>query len=113
GFGKDRAKALELAFETAWKRLKLPGAGDGLSAGYFERWVPTGLAPALFMSTTAVNFGIPVLVAQVDWSYNPRSNVPATLSSARPVAAERSVPRPGPLTTGPQRLRAPRGQFQR
>jgi hypothetical protein len=113
-FDEDGAKALELAFETTWKRLKLSGAGDGLSAGYFERWDPTGLAPALFRSTTALNFGIPVLVAQVDWSYNPGSNVPATLSSARPVAAERSVPSPGLVTTVRQRAMAapgPQGRY--
>src|SRR5262249_28118032 len=95
-FGQDRARALESAFETAWKQLKLPGASDGLSAGYFGRWDPAGRAPALFMSTTAVNFGIPILVAQVDWSYNPVSNGPRTAALARSAGAARSPPSPTP-----------------
>jgi len=111
-FGQDRARALESAFETAWKQLKLPGAGDGLSAGYFGRWDPAGLAPALFMSTTAVNFGIPILVAQVDWSYNPVSNVPRTAASARSALAERSAPSPGLVKTVRDRLLAPDDQLQ-
>jgi hypothetical protein len=111
-FGQDRARALEFAFEAAWKQLKLPGAGDGLSAGYFGRWDPAGRAPALFMSTTAVNFGIPILVAQVDWSYNPVSNVPRTAALARSAAAERSAPSPGLVETVRDRLLAPDDQLQ-
>ena len=111
-FGQDRARALESAFETAWKQLKLPGAGDGLSAGYFGRWDPAGLAPALFMSTTAVNFGIPILVAQVDWSYNPVSNVPRTAALARSAMAERSAPSPGLVKTVRDRLLASDDQLQ-
>ncbi len=111
-FGQDRARALEAAFETAWKQLKLPGAGDGLSAGYFGRWDPAGLAPALFMSTTAVNFGIPILVAQVDWSYNPVSNVPRMAALARSALAERSAPSPGLVKTVRDRLLAPDDQLQ-
>jgi hypothetical protein len=109
-FGQDRARALESAFESAWKRLKLPGAGDGLSAGYFGRWDPGGLAPALFMSTTAVNFGIPILVAQVDWSYSPLSNVPTTPPSAR--SAAEAAPSPGLVNTVRDRLLAADDQLQ-
>lgn len=108
-FGQDRARALETAFESAWKRLKLSGAGDGLSAGYFERWDPGGLAPALFMSTTAVNFGIPILVAQIDWSYSPMSNVPTTPPSARSAA---EAPSPGLVETVRDRLLAADDQLQ-
>ena len=111
-FGQDRARALEFAFETAWKSLRGPGAGDGLSGPFFERWDPTGLAPALFMSATAVNFGIPILIAQIDWSYNPVSNVPATPTLARSAAAERTVLSPGLLKTVRDRLLAPEDQLQ-
>jgi hypothetical protein len=69
--GPDRARALESGFEAAWNNLGLSGAEPGLSGDFFERWEPTGPAPALFMSTTGVNFGIPVLISQVDWSFNP------------------------------------------
>jgi hypothetical protein len=70
-FGHDRARALEDSFEMAWKRLESKGEKDGLAASFYERWQPEGRAPALFMSTTGVNFGIPVLVSQIDWSHNP------------------------------------------
>jgi hypothetical protein len=76
-FGQDRARALEFGIETAWRKLALSGRGaDGLSSDFLERWESAGLAPALFMSTTGVNFGIPVLVSQVDWNYNPSSTAP-------------------------------------
>ena len=111
-FSEDRARALEFAFETAWKRLGGGGTGGGLSGPYFERWDPTGIAPALFMSATAVNFGIPILVAQIDWSYNPVSNVSARPTSAKSATAERSVASPGLLKTVRDRLLAPEDQLQ-
>jgi hypothetical protein len=89
-FGPDRAKALEFGIETAWRKLGLSGRNaDGLSSDFLERWEPTGLAPALFMSTTGVNFGIPVLVSQVAWSNNPVRTVPskATDTAVRGAAA--------------------------
>ncbi len=88
-FGQDRARALESGFETAWKKLGLAINRDGLSENFLERWQPTGIAPALFMSTTGVNFGIPVLVSQVDWSYSASRFIEAT-------AAERALTAPQP-----------------
>ena len=110
--GRDRAKALEYGFETAWRRLFLSGRGaDGLSADFLDRWEPTGLAPALFMSTTGVNFGIPVLVSQIDWSYSPRSAVPV-----RPAEAARGAvppaPSPGLRQSVLDRLSRPDDQLQ-
>src|SRR5262249_38079803 len=70
-FGNDRAKALEVGFETAWEDLKVPDGGKGLSDDFLGRWNPTGPSPALFFSATAVNFGIPIVVSQIDWSFNP------------------------------------------
>jgi len=67
-FRQDRASALETGFETAWTRLGISRAGDGLGASFYERWDPTGLSPALFMATTGVNFGIPILISQIDYS---------------------------------------------
>jgi hypothetical protein len=67
-FGQDRARALETGFETAWKRLAISRPADGLAANFYERWDPTGLSPALFMATTGVNFGIPILLSQIDYS---------------------------------------------
>jgi hypothetical protein len=91
-FGQDRARALEFGFETAWRKLGLTGRGaDGLSSDFLERWEPTGLAPALFMSTTGVNFGIPVLVSQVDWSYNPAST-PSAKAAEKMRGAEAAAP---------------------
>ena len=67
-FGQDRASALETGFETSWERLGISRPGDGLAANFYERWDPTGLSPALFMATTGVNFGIPILISQIDYS---------------------------------------------
>ncbi|KAB2919235.1 MAG: hypothetical protein F9K29_06365 [Hyphomicrobiaceae bacterium] len=72
-FGLDRAKALEYSLEAGWKRIGFSGKENyGLASPFYERWQPTELAPALFMATTGVNYGIPVLISQVDWSNDPR-----------------------------------------
>ena len=67
---QDRAKALENAFEAAWSRLSLPST-TGLNKEFYGRWDPRSREPALFMSTTSVALGIPVLVSQIDWAINP------------------------------------------
>lgn len=91
-FGQDRARALEIAVEAAWRKLTLSGRGaDGLASDFLGRWEPAGLAPALFMSTTGVNFGIPVLVSQVDWSYNPSSAPPVRAQAQERARASRSA----------------------
>jgi hypothetical protein len=74
-FGHDRARALEFGFEAAWENLGLPGREQGMTSDFFERWEPGGPAPALFMSATGVNFGIPVLLSQLDWSFNPSRGI--------------------------------------
>lgn len=103
-FGQDRAKALEHGFESAWEKLKIPGHASGLAADFYDRWSPKGLAPALFMSTTGVNFGIPVIVSQVDWSFNP-SNNPVGRRGDRPEAATRSaLPSPALVQSVRERL---------
>jgi hypothetical protein len=72
-FRLDRAYALEYAFEAAWRRAGVDGgAGYGLSAPFYGRWKPDSPAPALVLSTTGVNYGIPVLVSQISWSQVPR-----------------------------------------
>jgi hypothetical protein len=110
-FGNDRAKALEWGFETAWQNLKLPDSGRGLSADFYERWDPTGPAPALFLSTTGVNFGIPVVVSQIDWSFNPSRGL-STRRLKRKVQTE-VVAREGTLLeTILDRLRRPDDQLQ-
>lgn len=112
-FGQDRAKALEHGFETAWHKLHVQSNEIGLSADFYDRWKPNGLAPALFMSTTGVNFGIPVLVSQIDWSYAPgggvvrrrgaREATPATQAAAPSAALVQSVR---------ERLMSPEDQLQ-
>ncbi|HEX5957901.1 MAG TPA: hypothetical protein VFY92_04500 [Hyphomicrobiaceae bacterium] len=75
-FHVDRALALELAFEKAWRSiLKDQAAGAagktpafGLRANFYGRWSPSGPAPALFLGATGVNSGVPVLVSQIKWA---------------------------------------------
>ncbi len=72
-FGLDRAQALEYSLEAGWKKIGFSGKESfGLASAFYERWQPTDLAPALFMAATGVNYGIPVLISQIDWSNNPR-----------------------------------------
>lgn len=75
-FGLDRAYALEYAFEDAWAKMakekRAPKATRqtppyGLEADFYGRWKPDGPAPALFLGTTGVNSGAPVLVSQIKW----------------------------------------------
>jgi hypothetical protein len=110
-FGQDRARALELAFETAWQKLGVSGRDVGLAANFFERWEPTGLAPALFMSTTGVNFGIPVLVSQIDWSYSPISALQVK-RFGRAGAAQPSLAGTGLLQSIRDRLLSPEEELQ-
>ena len=72
-FQHDRAWALEFGFEEAWRGLAPARPDAGLSTDFLGRWNATEPAPALFMATTGVNFGIPVLISQIDWSFNPSS----------------------------------------
>jgi hypothetical protein len=97
-FGQDRARALEHGFEVAFAKLGAAVNRDGLSQNFLERWQPGGVAPALFMSTTGVNFGIPVLVSQIDWSYSASRFVPATSSRAPTPADLRSARGPAAPT---------------
>jgi hypothetical protein len=76
-FGLDRAYALEYAFENAWRKIDgEKGTADkaryGLHANFYGRWKPDGAVPALFLGTTGVNYGVPVMVSQIRWSQNPR-----------------------------------------
>jgi hypothetical protein len=61
---RDRAGALELAIEQTWRRKTQVSSG-GLDTGFIGAWSAEGPAPALFMNTTAANFGLPVLLSQV------------------------------------------------
>ena len=110
-FGQDRAKALELGFETAWKRLGIQGHADALAGDFLERWSPNGLAPALFMSTTGVNYGIPVLVSQIDWSHNPAALVQAK-APPKGAGAQLDVSSGGVLKAVLDRLSNPEEQLQ-
>jgi hypothetical protein len=47
-------------------------AGRGLQADFYGRWRPDGPVPALFLGTTGVNYGVPVMVSQIRWGQNPR-----------------------------------------
>jgi hypothetical protein len=68
-FHLDRAVALEYAFEGAWRKVdRLADESTGLAGGFYERWQPEGLAPALLLTTTDVARGSPVIVSQIDWS---------------------------------------------
>ena len=76
-FGMDRAYALEYAFEDAWQKVaktrsaqrgKGPPPPYGLEADFYGRWTPDGPVPALFLGTTGVNSGVPVLVSQIKWA---------------------------------------------
>jgi hypothetical protein len=82
-----------------------------MSSDFLERWEPTGLAPALFMSTTGVNFGIPVLVSQIDWSYSPVSTVPAK-PAEKARGAEPAAPSAALLQSVLERLSRPDDQLQ-
>ena len=67
-FGYDRARALENGVEVAWRKLGQGRPNVGMSAPFYGRWTPSKNAPALFMATTGVNFGVPVLLSQIDFS---------------------------------------------
>lgn len=67
-FGYDRARALENGVEAAWRKLGQGGSDVGMSAPFYGRWTPSSIAPALFMATTGVNFGVPILLSQIDFS---------------------------------------------
>jgi len=111
-FGNDRAKALEVGFETAWEDLKLPDGGKGLSDDFLGRWDPTGPAPALFLSATGVNFGIPVVVSQIDWAFNPSRGL-VTKGKKRDPRTGLAVPEVGGLLgTVLDRLKRPDDQLQ-
>ncbi len=72
-FRTDRADALEYAFEAEWRKVGVDGGAKyGMSAPFYGRWKPDGPAPALMLSATGVNYGIPVLVSQISWSQVPR-----------------------------------------
>lgn len=72
-FRTDRADALEYAFEAEWRKMGVDGGAKyGMSAPFYGRWKPDSPAPALVLSTTGVNYGIPVLVSQISWSQVPR-----------------------------------------
>jgi hypothetical protein len=112
-FGQDRARALEFGFETAWRKLgRSDRNANGLASDFLERWEPTGLAPALFMSTTGVNFGIPILISQVDWSYNPVRTVPAKVADKALRKMAPAAPSPGLLQSILDRLSRPEDPLQ-
>lgn len=67
-WGVDRAVVFELSLEAAWRGLNLASPADaGFSRNFYRRWQPKDPVPALFMSTTGVNHGVPALVSQVYW----------------------------------------------
>lgn len=108
-FGQDRAQALEFGFEAAWRKLGLAANSNGMSEGFLERWRPDGLAPALFMATTGVNFGVPVLVSQIDWSY---SAARVVAESAVPSAKSANLPLPEILETVRRKMDNPNDNLQ-
>jgi len=112
-FGSDRAKALEAGFESAWQGLGVTDANGGLAADFLGRWKPDGESPALFMSTTGVSFGIPVLVSQLDWSFNPtRRLVPRAVTKSTSATEVAPEPGTGIVQTVLDRLRQPPDQLQ-
>ena len=67
--GLNRAIALEFALEDAWRKIGgIDKAKTGLHLEFFNRWQPDGMAPALFMNATLVNYGIPIIFSQLNWS---------------------------------------------
>ena len=88
-FGMDRAYALEYAFEDAWQKIaktksaqrgKGPPPPYGLEADFYGRWTPDGPVPALFLGTTGVNSGVPVLVSQIKWAQGQGLRLPRDMS---------------------------------
>jgi hypothetical protein len=110
-FGQDRARALESGFEAAWQDRALSGPEAGLSSDFLGRWDATFPAPALFMSATAVNFGLPILISQIDWSYNPSAGV-VTKQTPGDVGAALHVESTGLLQTVLDRLQRPDDELQ-
>lgn len=86
-FGHDRARALESGIEIAWSRGGRTRADLGMSADFYGRWKPQEIAPALFMATTGVNFGVPVLLSQIDFSRTQAVNRPRRSLTMGPTAA--------------------------
>ncbi len=58
----DRARALDLALESAWDEA-LPGVENPLKGSYFALWDAKGAAPAVLANTTQVENGMRVVVA--------------------------------------------------
>lgn len=112
-FGSDRAVALERGFEDAWEKLGVTAAGGGLASNFYGQWKPDGDGPALFMSATGVNSGIPVLVSQIDWSFNPSRRTLAK-EAGRMLGPAQVVPEKGEGTvqTVLDRLQNPPDELQ-
>ena len=67
-WGVDRAVVFELSLEAAWRNLPLAGSEKpGFSNNFYGRWKPQDPVPALFMSATGVNHGVPTLISQIYW----------------------------------------------
>ena len=58
----DRARAFDMALESAWDEA-LPGVKNPLRSSYFGFWDPKGVAPAVLANTTQVENGMRVVVA--------------------------------------------------
>lgn len=107
---QDRATALEASFELGWNRLpqiQSGTIGQGLAAPFYGRWTPEDRSPALFMSATGVNFGIPVLISQIDWSHNPFTSRRAKVSPKQSRAVYPTIEEDEYWSALHQRLRAP------
>jgi hypothetical protein len=62
----DRAATLELAFEQAWQRTVQLEGQVGLARNFYGRWSASGPAPALLLNATSSNYGLPIVISELD-----------------------------------------------
>ena len=81
--GPDRGTALQRSFEIAWQEAAGAGRRQGMAGDFYGRWDAEKPVPALFLNTTSVNLGIPLLISELDLRassrYSELSNLIAAL----------------------------------
>jgi hypothetical protein len=63
-----RVAGFELSLEQTWIDIRKEDKNAGLGQKFYGRWKPEDSVPALFMSATSVNQGIPLLISQLNFS---------------------------------------------
>jgi hypothetical protein len=76
----DRGRAFETGLEAAWRRTN-PGKPSPLEVDFLDHWSPTSGVPMLFLNTTRVQTGEPILAAP----FLTRPRAPANAAELRTI----------------------------